>query len=152
MADILHRIGIKSPATKVYEALSSLEGLSHWWTEEVSGEGKVGGKIEFLFRSKTGELIGNMVMQVQELNAQKSVRWRCVDGPAEWIGTDLTFQLSEKDGQTILLFGHRNWREAVEFTYHCSMKWATFLLSLREYVETGKGKPSPDDLKIDNWN
>jgi len=32
------------------------------------------------------------------------------------------------------------------------MKWATFLLSLREYVETGTGKPSPHDLKIDNWN
>jgi hypothetical protein len=32
------------------------------------------------------------------------------------------------------------------------MKWATFLLSLRELLETGKGRPSPDDLKIDNWN
>jgi hypothetical protein len=32
------------------------------------------------------------------------------------------------------------------------MKWAVFLLSLREYVETGKGKPSPYDVKIDNWN
>jgi hypothetical protein len=50
------------------------------------------------------------------------------------------------------VFGHRNWREAVEFTAHCSMKWATFLLSLRELVETGKGRPSPDDRKIDNWN
>lgn len=57
----------------------------------------------------------------------------------------------EEDNQTIVLFGHRNWREAVEATAHCSMKWATFLLSLREYVETGKGKPSPHDLKIDNW-
>jgi len=35
---------------------------------------------------------------------------------------------------------------------HCSMKWATFLLSLREFVETGTGKPSPRDIKIDNWN
>jgi uncharacterized protein YndB with AHSA1/START domain len=152
MADILHRIGIKTPATKVYEALTSLGGLAHWWTEEVSGDGKIGGKIEFRFRSRTGEPIGKMVMEVRELNDQKDVRWRCIDGPAEWIGTDITFQLSEKDNQTIVLFGHRNWREAVEFTYHCSMKWATFLLSLREYVETGKGKPSPHDLKIDNWN
>lgn len=73
-------------------------------------------------------------------------------GPEERGGTDITFQLSEQDGQTIVLFGHINWREAVEATAHCSMKWATFLLSLREYVETGKGKPSPHDLKIDNWN
>jgi uncharacterized protein YndB with AHSA1/START domain len=152
MVDIVHRIGIKSPASQVYNALASLQGLSHWWTEEVQGDDKIGGKIEFCFRTKTGEVKGKMTMQVQELKAPKDVRWRCVDGPPEWIGTEVTFELSQQDDQTIVLFGHRNWREAVEFTSHCSMKWATFLLSLREYVETGKGKPSPNDLKIDNWN
>jgi uncharacterized protein YndB with AHSA1/START domain len=152
MIDIVHRIGIKSPTTRVYNALTTLDGLGHWWTEEVNGEGQIGGKIEFFFRTETGELKGKMVMEVQALDAPKEVRWRCIDGPAEWVGTDVTFQLSQQDNQTIVLFGHRNWREAVEFTSHCSMKWAVFLLSLREYVETGKGKPSPHDLKIDNWN
>ena len=152
MADIIHRIGIKSPAAQVYKALSTIEGLSNWWTDEVEGDERIGGKIQFTFRSKTGDEIGKMVMEVQKLNPQKDVRWRCIEGPAEWIGTDITFQLSQQDNQTIIIFGHRNWREAVEFTAHCSMKWAVFLLSLREYVETGKGRPSPHDLKIDNWN
>ena len=152
MVDIIHRIGIKSPVAKVYKALSTMEGLAHWWTEEVEGEEQIGGKIEFTFRSETGDIKGKMTMEVQQLNPEKNVQWRCIDGPAEWIGTDITFELSEQDEQTIIIFGHRNWREAVEFTAHCSMKWAVFLLSLREYVETGKGKPSPHDLKIDNWN
>lgn len=152
MADILHRIGIKSPVAHVYNAITSLGGLAHWWTEEVKGDVRVGGKIEFRFLTKSGELLGAMVMEVQEMAADKGVRWHCIEGPAEWISTDITFQLSEQDNQTIVLFSHRNWREAVEATYHCSMKWATFLLSLREYVETGTGKPSPHDLKIDNWN
>jgi uncharacterized protein YndB with AHSA1/START domain len=152
MVDIIHRIGIKSPTAQVYEALTSLEGLSHWWTEEVEGDDQIGGKIEFRFRSGSGELMGKMVMKVEELNAPKYVRWQCIEGPDDWVGTDITFQLSQQDNQTIVLFGHRNWREAVEFTSHCSMKWAVFLLSLREYVETGKGKPQPHDLKIDNWN
>lgn len=152
MVNIIHRIGIKSPAAQVYKALSTIEGVANWWTEETEGDARTGGKIRFRFRSATGELKGEMVMEVQELNPQKDVRWRCVEGPEEWVGTDITFQLSQQDDQTIILFGHRNWREAVEFTAHCSMKWAVFLLSLREYVETGKGKPSPHDLKIDNWN
>ncbi|HKP94232.1 MAG TPA: SRPBCC domain-containing protein [Fibrobacteria bacterium] len=152
MVDIIHRIGIKSPATRVYKALTTLEGLAQWWTEETAGEERIGGKIKFTFRTPTGELKGEMVMEAKELNPPKNVRWRCVDGPPEWVGTDVTFELSEQDGQTILLFGHRNWREAVEFTNHCSTKWAVFLLSLREYLATGKGKPSPRDLKIDNWN
>jgi uncharacterized protein YndB with AHSA1/START domain len=152
MVSIIHRIGIKSSADKVFKALSTIEGLANWWTEEVEGDEQVGGKIAFTFRSETGAIKGKMDMEVLELNPQKNIHWRCIDGPPEWIGTDITFGLSQQDNQIIVIFGHRNWREAVEFTAHCSMKWAVFLLSLREYVETGKGKPSPHDLKIDNWN
>ena len=152
MIDIIHRIGMKSTTDQVYKAITTKDGLAHWWTEEVAGEEKLDGKIEFTFRSDNGEIKGKMIMEVKGLNPQKDVQWRCIDGPEEWIDTDITFQLSQQDEQTIVIFGHRNWREAVEFTAHCSMKWAVFLLSLREYVETGKGKPSPHDLKIDNWN
>lgn len=152
MADIIHRIGIKSSGTKVFAALSTLEGLAHWWTEEVKGETSVGGSITFTFRSGTGEVKGLMVMEVEESTPGKKLRWTCLEGPDEWVGTGIRFDLSEQDGQTILLFGHLDWRERVEFMAHCSMKWAVFLLSLRDYVETGTGRPSPGDLKIDNWN
>ena len=144
MANIIHRIGIKSSAKKVYNAVSTINGLAHWWTEEVEGDEQIGGKIVFRFSALSSvEEIGKMVMEVKELNPEKQVRWRCTEGPVEWIGTDVTFELSQQDNQTIIIFGHRNWREEVEFMAHCSMKWAVFLLSLREYVETGKGKPSP---------
>src|SRR5436190_10874408 len=152
MFDIIHRIGIRATAAKVYDAVSTIKGLSNWWTEEVEGENKAGGRIKFTFRSDNGDIKGQMVMEVKKLDPRKEVRWRCVEGPDEWIDTDITFELSQQDDQIIIIFGHRNWKEAVEFTAHCSMKWAVFLLSLRDYVETGKGKPSPHDLKIDNWN
>ena len=152
MVNIIHRIGIKSSAEDVFEALSTIKGLSNWWTEETEGDEQVGGKITFTFRTETGDIKGQMAMEVQELNPQKNIRWRCISGPDEWMGTEITFDLSQQDDQIIVIFGHRNWKEQIEFTAHCSMKWAVFLLSLREYVETGKGKPSPRDLKIDNWN
>lgn len=152
MADIIHRIGIRKSRKEVFHALSTIQGLAGWWTEETEGEEEVGGKIEFTFRTDTGEVKGKMVMQVEKLDADVLVGWRCVDGPPEWIGTELTFDISEQDGQSIVLFGHRKWKEANDFMAHCSMKWAVFLLSLREYVETRKGRPSPKDVKIDNWN
>jgi len=80
------------------------------------------------------------------------VRWRVKGGPEEWVGTEVDFSLSRNDGYTVVLFGHRNWREEVEFTAHCSTKWATFLLSLRELVESGQGRPAPDDLRIGDWH
>ena len=36
--------------------------------------------------------------------------------------------------------------------HHCSTKWAIFLMSLKSLLETGKGAPHPNDVKIDNWN
>jgi uncharacterized protein YndB with AHSA1/START domain len=152
MPDIIHRIGIRAPAPKVYEALSTLKGLAQWWTREVRGEERPGGKLEFTFRTPSDEIKGRMVMEVQELKPNALVRWRCVEGPEEWIGTGIDFRLESAEGQVIVLFGHRNWRVAVDFMAHCSMKWAVFLLSLREWVETGAGRPSPHDLKIDDWN
>lgn len=151
MIDIVHRIGIRAPAADVFQAIATVDGVAGWWTEETSGESGVGESITVRFR-RDGAEIGRMDLEVVALAPAQEVRWRVTAGPPEWIGTVVTFDLSEQDGYTVLLFGHRNWQESVEFTAHCSMKWATFLLSLRELVETGKGRPAPADLKIDNWN
>jgi hypothetical protein len=40
----------------------------------------------------------------------------------------------------------------VEFVYHCSTKWAIYLMSLKQLVETGKGEPAPHDVQISNWH
>jgi uncharacterized protein YndB with AHSA1/START domain len=152
VVDIVHRIGIKAPVTRVYEAVSTAQGVAGWWTEDTTSTASVGGTLRSRFLSDDGREIGRMDYEMTQLEPNQEVRWRFTDGPPEWIGTEATFQLTEDDGMTILVFGHRNWREPVEFMAHCSMKWAVFLMSLRELVETGKGKPAPEDMKIDNWN
>ena len=153
MVDIIHRVGIKASPAEVYRAVATVDGVAGWWTEETSGESRVGSVITVVFRDRGAEAEkGRMDLEVVKLDSGKEVRWRVKDGPPEWIGTEVTFALTQEGDDTIVNFGHRGWREPVEFMAHCSMKWATFLLSLRKLVETGQGKPSPDDLKIDNWN
>jgi len=152
MVDIVHRVGIKAPISKVYAALSTLDGLSGWWTTATTGDPKLGGVIAFRFHTETGEEIGGFDMDVVELVPDQKVRWRVKAGPAEWVGTDIEFLLSRQDEYTIVMFGHRKWREEVEFTAHCSTKWATFLLSLRDLVQTGAGQPAPRDVRISNWH
>jgi uncharacterized protein YndB with AHSA1/START domain len=152
MVDILHRIGTKAPLSKVYRAVSTVEGVAGWWTPDTSGSSQVGETIKVRFRSPAGEELDTMTFQVTALEPDKKVQWRCIEGPEEWVGTDVVFDLHRDGEYTILLFGHRNWREAVEFTHHCSTKWAVFMMSLKELVETGKGRPSPQEPKIDNWN
>ncbi|MES2857280.1 MAG: SRPBCC domain-containing protein [Bdellovibrionota bacterium] len=152
MVDIIHRVGIKAPISKVYSAIATTEGVASWWTTSTSGEAKVGSIIKVVFLSPAGEEKGSMDMEVKALDKDKKVQWRFKAGPEEWIGTDAVFNLTQEGEYTIVNFAHQNWKEAVEFTGHCSLKWGVFLMSLKELIETGKGKPSPNDTKIDNWN
>lgn len=152
MMDIVHRVGIKAPASKVYAALATIDGLAGWWTRDTTGHSKAGGHIAFRFHTAAGDEIGGFGMDVLELTPEQKVRWRVKDGPPDWVGTEIDFLLSREDDHTIVMFGHRRWREQAEFMAHCSTKWATFLLSLRDLVETGQGQPSPNDLKIGNWH
>lgn len=151
MADILHRVGIKSSLDEVYKALTTRESLAAWWTNNTQGESKVGGALQFRF-SAGGAEIGGMEMKVLELDPARRVLWQVVGGPEEWIGTKISWELKQDGEYCIVLFKHQDWKEPVEFMHHCSTKWAIFLMSLKSLLETGKGAPNPNDLKIDNWN
>jgi uncharacterized protein YndB with AHSA1/START domain len=152
MIDIIHRIGIKASASKVYAAVATPQGVAGWWSRETTGDAKVGGRLDINFRNPKGDAIGRFDLEIVELAPDQRVRWRVKGGPDEWLGTEIVFSLEQVGAATVVRFAHQGWREAVDFTGHCSMKWATFLLSLREWVETGAGRPSPYDLKIDDHN
>ncbi|WP_037604642.1 SRPBCC family protein [Streptacidiphilus rugosus] len=144
--EILHRIGVTSSPEEVYAALSTVDGLASWWTKDTDGDSDVGGVLRFRF------VPGGFDMKVLEAKPSQRVLWEVVDGPEEWLGTKVSFDLKQEDEYTIVLFRHEGWREPVEFMYHCSTKWATFLMSLKRVVETGKGEPAPDDVQISNWH
>ncbi|MGW9512316.1 SRPBCC family protein [Embleya sp. NPDC055610] len=119
MADILHRIGVEHASPeRVYEALTTVAGLAGWWTEKTSGETDLGGVLEFRFGP------GGFDMKVVELDPGRIVRWEVVDGPEEWVGTRVEWNLRQEGDFTIVLFKHEGWREPVEFMHHCSTKWA----------------------------
>jgi uncharacterized protein YndB with AHSA1/START domain len=145
--DIRHRIGVADATPDdVYAALTTIEGLSGWWAENTVGDAGLGGEIEFHFDP------GDIAVRVLELDPPRAVRWEVVGGPDEWLGSTVDWTLDAVDGFTIVVFAHRGWRESSEFLHHCSTKWATFLLSLKQLVETGTGAPDPRDLRLGDWH
>jgi uncharacterized protein YndB with AHSA1/START domain len=146
MVDILHRVGIKSSSPdEAYKALTTIEGLAGWWTSNTEGDAKPGGVIKFRFGADGFD------MKVLEQKPSTRVLWQVLEGPEEWIGTKISFDLKQEDGYTIVLFKHEGWKKPVEAMHHCSTKWAIFLMSLKSLVETGQGAPHPRDVKNDNW-
>ena len=151
MSDIRHRVGIAATPERVYQAVASTEGLAGWWTRTVEGESKVGGKLRFFFGyPEPGE--PGATMEVTELAPQERVTWHCVQGPTEWVNTDLTFEIKPAGDETALVFTHAHWREPVEFMHHCSTKWAYFLLGLKAGLEGGRATPYPEDARISAWD
>ncbi|MBV1690120.1 SRPBCC domain-containing protein [Novosphingobium sp. G106] len=144
MVDILHAVSVRAPAGAVYDALTSREGLAGWWTEETTTSlTDAGEKLHFGFGGR-----GFFDMDVVERHPAERVAWRVTDGPEEWIGTSIEWDLASEGGFTDVTFRHCDWREPVPFMHHCSTKWATFLLSLKSLVETGAGAPFPDDVQV----
>ncbi len=134
MASIKHLFHINASKEKVYEALTTINGLSNWWTKQTTGDINVGGIIQFRF----GEF-GND-MKVITLKPNETVTWECVDGAPDWIGTTFTFQLDTNDGKTRVRFEQAGWKEANDFYAGCSFSWGRYMESLRQLCQTGKGE------------
>ena len=147
MPDILHKVGIKSfSPDDVYNASTTIEGLSAWWTTSTQGRSKVGDVLKFRFGRDRG-----FDMKMLELQPAKHVIWQVVEEPEDWIGTKISFDPDQRGDWTIVLFKTEGWKEPVEFMHHCSTKWGVFLPCLKSLLETGKGASYPHDIKLDSW-
>jgi len=136
MAEIKHYLEINTQPQKVYNALTEQKGLAGWWTEETTAEPQVGTIAEFKF----GEYYHNKI-KITNLIPDFKVEWECLQGDEEWVGTNFTFEIDEKNGKTFLKFTHKNWREATDFFASCNYQWGLYMKSLKDYCETGKGEP-----------
>ncbi|HET6254483.1 MAG TPA: SRPBCC domain-containing protein [Puia sp.] len=160
MPNIHQEVLIGTPVEKVYNAITSQEGLSAWWTPGTTAKAEVGSVACFPFGPNY-----HKEMKILELQQNERVRWNCIAGDAEWIGTTLTFMLQEGDmhslkydryelgGQleqqsdfqkgTLLTLHHDDWREYTAMYAECSYTWGQFLRSLKLWCETGRGRPYP---------
>ena len=135
---ICHRLLIKMPVEKVYEALTTQEGLSGWWTPDTKAKPEAGTVSRFAFGDYFKEI------KVEELKTYSSVKWLCIKAYEDWIGTTIRFDLEPHSKGATLFFRHDGWREYSEGFASCSYDWALFLRSLKFLCETGKGFPYPD--------
>jgi len=136
MEKIEHINYIKSPIAKVYDALTTQEGLAAVWTEELMVKPELGFVNEFGFGDDYGTK-----MKIMKLSPNKEILWECIASDPEWVGTGVSFELREKDGVTAVVLKHFDWRELTEFYQWCNYNWAMFLLSLKSYCEDGQGTP-----------
>ncbi|RLD29471.1 MAG: SRPBCC domain-containing protein [Bacteroidetes bacterium] len=136
MYSIKHLFHINASKEEVFKALTTIEGLTHWWTLQTYGNPEINGVLEFSFAKQQF-----IKMKVEALIENKAVQWKCIDGADDWIDTIISFELDTNDTKTRLRFKHDHWPTNSDFFAHCSFSWARYLESLRQLLEKGKGQP-----------
>jgi uncharacterized protein YndB with AHSA1/START domain len=125
---------------RVFDALTTLEGLAGWWTSLVSGTPTAGGEVEFAFAG----LDEKIVMRVDDAQPPSKVIWTCLahTGHPEWQGTTIVFELAQDEADAGLLrFRHIGLTRVLSCYETCESGWDHFLESLLRYAQYGDGSP-----------
>jgi hypothetical protein len=126
---------------EVFEAINNVRG---WWTGNPGIEGSTG-KLgdEFTYRYEPHHY---SKQKITELMPGKKVVWNVtesalhfVEEKNEWTGTDITFNISKRDGKTEVRFTHVGLVPAIECYDGCSNAWGSYInSSLRNLIISGK--------------
>jgi hypothetical protein len=129
----------QTPA-EVFAAIANVRG---WWTGEIDGSAdQVGDEFDYRY----GDMHYSR-QRVTESVPDRRIVWHVVDAkltfaedPAEWVGTDITFDIARTGDQTELTFTHVGLVPEFDCFESCSGGWS-FLVnsSLRRLVTTGEG-------------
>ncbi len=141
MPDIMHLVEIHAPVERVYKALTTQEDIRNWWTRDTTIEPRIGATGEFGFADHQYVI----TVQVSNLQPPKHVEWKALSAGPAWTGTTITFDVRPQGKDTVLAFAHRGFKEANDEYARPTTRWGYYLISLKQYLETGKGTPDPED-------
>lgn len=138
MPAIVKELTIAVAPQRLFTALTQQDEIACWWTSDLDARQEVGSLAEFRF-TRWGA--GVLRFEVAELNVDERVRWISRQGPPQWAGTSVTWQLMPAPGGTKLVFTHDGFARDEEIYEQTRGNWEYFLASLKSYLETGKGTP-----------
>ena len=121
------------------EVFDAINDVRSWWMTTVEGDNRAIGD-EFSYRVPGENVVWTVVDNHMGFISDQS----------EWIGTEIRFELSAKDGATEVRFTHEGLVPSYECFDICRNAWTFYVGdSLRKLAATGEGEPSdPDTLSL----
>jgi len=131
MFSINHIIRINANVSEVFEAISTNTAIAKWFTVTECDRWAIGSKVVWF---------DDTIMSIIQFEENRCVALHVTEGGG-WENTDIRFLLEPDANRTILRFDHSSWRAITDHFRDCSMSWAYFLESLKQFLETGLGTP-----------
>lgn len=133
----------------VFNAIKNVRG---WWSENIEGStAQLNDEFTYQFKD-----IHKCTMKLIEVIPDEKVVWLVLDNyfnftedKTEWTGTQIEFNISEKENKTQVYFVHKGLVPAYECYDICFDSWNGYVKkSLVGLITTGKGKPNPREAVI----
>jgi len=142
-ADFTTTLVVEQTPKQVFDAIINPRG---WWSEEIEGNTEMLNDVfDYHF-----EDIHTCKIKLIEVVPSKKVVWLVMENyfkfttdKSEWVDTKVSFDISEKDGKTQLVFTHHGLVPDYECYEICYGAWTSYIQnSLRDLISTGKGQPN----------
>lgn len=111
------------------EAFDSINSVSKWWTEDVEGSSK---KMNDVFTVHFGQT--NITLKITATIPGEKIVWEVTDcnkhwlkNKKEWKGTQVTWEISEKNKSTQINFTHVGLVPGLECYGACENAWTDYL-------------------------
>ncbi len=143
MARVRHRVGMAGEFNRIFLATHEPAGLAGWWASKADGTPEVGQVVNLHFEALT-----TLSFKIAALEENVLVRLECVSGPGSWQNSQLDFIFQQDEKQVWVELIHENQDASDNDFVYFSTKWPIYLLSMRDFIQTGTGTPYPRETKI----
>jgi hypothetical protein len=128
------------------EAFNAINNVTAWWTENLDGTST---QLNDEFSVRFGDVHYSKHKLTEVIPGQKVV-WLTTDSKltfvkdtGEWIGGQIIFDITEKDGKTEVRFTQLGLTPMLECYGGCSNAWTGYVTnSLKSLIATGTGQPT----------
>jgi uncharacterized protein YndB with AHSA1/START domain len=134
--DIVHCIDIDTTPERLYQAITTQEGLAGWWAPQSKAEPKLGSLNEFNFGPER-----TLKFRVEQLESARRVVWSSLQVPPDWSATQVRFDITPKGHRVSRRFCHSGFASTAGSFGMTNYSWAQYIRSLKFFLETGKGEP-----------
>jgi Activator of Hsp90 ATPase homolog 1-like protein len=122
------------------EAFKAINNARGWWSGEIRGDtDKIGAEFDYRYKD-----VHFSKQKIKELVPGKRVVWHVLESRLgfpkenEWSGTDIVFDISQKQGKTEVRFTHIGLVPAFQCYGDCSGAWGVLINdNLRKLIATG---------------
>jgi uncharacterized protein YndB with AHSA1/START domain len=137
MPDIVMSCNMDADAKTVWQAISTPDGVTGWFTAHAKIDSSAGGHHLLSFP----EMPAPWDLRIEDSRPTRRLTLSVQAGPPEWEATTMTYEIVDRpEGGVVLNFDHNDFA-TVDGARSWTIGWATKMLALKKYAETGQRDP-----------